>query len=82
MPSPGKQHENITHIHKLQDRLCLEPKGEGDVSLGALASIKEEEMDTEQDGNMKIKMSGKKMREEYTMTDKKSDEGTQQQIIS
>lgn len=39
-------------------------------------------MDTEQDGNMEIKMSGKKMREGYMMTDKKADEGTQQHIIS
>lgn len=47
-----------------------------------LLSIKEEEMDIEQDGNMEIKMSGKKMREGYMMTDKKADEGTQRQIIS
>ena len=52
------------------------------MSLQTLASIKEEEMDTEQDGNMEIKMSGKKMREGCTMTDKKADDGTQQQIIS
>lgn len=32
-------------------------------------------MDTEQDGNMEINMSGK-MREGYMMTDKKADEGT------
>lgn len=47
-----------------------------------LLSIKEEEMDPEQDGNMEIKMSEKEMREGYMMTDKKADEGTQQQIIS
>lgn len=47
-----------------------------------LPSIKEEEMDAEQDGNMEIKMSGKKMREGCMMTDKKADEGTRQQIIS
>lgn len=39
-------------------------------------------MDTEQDGNMEIKMSGKKMREGYMMTDKRADEGTQPHIIS
>lgn len=39
-------------------------------------------MDTEQDGNMEIKMSGKKMREGFTMTDKKADKGAWQQIIS
>lgn len=46
------------------------------MSLRKLLSIKEEEMDTEQDGNMEIKMSGEKMREGYTMTDKKADERT------
>lgn len=40
-----------------------------------LLSIKEEEMDAEQDGNMEIKMFGKKTREGYVMTDKKADEG-------
>lgn len=45
-------------------------------------SIKEGEMDAEQDGNMKIKMSGKKMKAGFMMTDKKTNEGTQQQIIS
>ena len=33
-------------------------------------------MDTEQDGNMEIKMSGEKMREGYTISDKKADEGS------
>lgn len=47
-----------------------------------LLSIKEEEMDSEQDGNMEIKMSRKEMRGEYMMTDKKAIEGTLQQIIS
>ena len=52
------------------------------MSLRTLASIKEEEMDTEQDGNMEIKMSGKKMREGCTMADKEAEEGVQQTIIS
>lgn len=52
------------------------------MSLRMQASIKEEEMDTEQDGNMEIKMSGKKMKEGYMMADKKANERTQQQIIS
>lgn len=46
------------------------------MSVRTLPSIKEEEMDTEQDGNMEIKMSGEKLREGYMMTDKKADEGT------
>lgn len=60
----------------------LQPKGEENVSLLMQGSIKEEEMDAEQDGNMKIKMSGKKMKEGSMMTDKTTNEGTQQQIIS
>lgn len=52
------------------------------MSLRAAVSIKEEEMDTEQDRNMEIKMSGKKMREGCMMTDKRADEGAQLQIIS
>lgn len=84
MPSPDLQHAK--HNTHLQDWLCLEhysqPKGEGDVSVQMLQSIKEEEMDTEQDWNIEIKMSGKEMREGYMMTDKKTDERTQQQIVS
>lgn len=39
-------------------------------------------MDSEQDGNTEIKMSGKKMREGYMMTDKKAQtRKTQQQRI-
>lgn len=45
-------------------------------------SIKEEEMDTEQDMNGEIKMSGQKMKEENTMTDKKTSDRSRQQIIS
>lgn len=36
------------------------------------SGIKEEEMDTEQDMNREIKMSGEKMKEENMMTDKKA----------
>lgn len=46
------------------------------------SSIKEEEMDTEQDMNGEIKMSGEKMKEENTMTDKKASDRSRQQIIS
>lgn len=46
------------------------------------ASIKKEEMDTEQDGNMEIKMSGKKRKEGYMMTDKKEKKRTEGQTIS
>lgn len=45
------------------------------------SSIKEEEMDTEQDMNGEIKMSGEKMKEENTMTDKKASDRSRQQII-
>lgn len=45
------------------------------------SSIKEEEMDTEQDMNREIKMSGEKMKEENTMTDKKASDRSRQQII-
>lgn len=62
-------------------KLFQAKRGRG-VSLQMLQSIKEEEMDTEQDWNIEIKMSGKEMREGYVMTDKKADEGAQQQIIS
>lgn len=46
------------------------------------SSIKEEEMDTEQDMNGEIKMSGEKMKEENTMTDKKANDRSRRQIIS
>lgn len=46
------------------------------------SSIKEEEMDTEQDMNREIKMSGEKMKEGNTMTDKKASDRSRQQIIS
>lgn len=47
-----------------------------------LLSIKEEEMEAEQDGDIEIEMSGERMREANMMRDKKADEETQQQIIS
>lgn len=39
-------------------------------------------MDTEQDMNGEIKMSGEKMKEENTMTDKKASDRSRQQIRS
>lgn len=42
--------------------------------LGALK--KKEEMNTEQDGNTEINMSGKQMKEGCMMKDKKADEST------
>lgn len=42
------------------------------MSLRTQSGIKEEEMDTEQDMNREIKMSGEKMKEENMMTDKKA----------
>lgn len=48
----------------------------------SIKEVEEEEMDTEQDMNGEIKMSGEKMKEENTMTDKKASDRSRQQIIS